>query len=122
MTRLAAWRARREEREVVYHARMLKACRSGDPAAALNAFLRWLDRIHDQGVAPTISGYLERHPDPDLQQELELLEQAVLEGKGGWSGSALASRLKRHGRASRRRKDSAMPGLLPALNPRRRTG
>lgn len=121
-THLVAWRARREEREAAYFSRLMKACRGGDPTAALNALMRWMDRINEKTVAPTISSYLERHPDPDLRQELELLERAVLQGKGEWSGSALETCLKRHRRTSRKGKGTARPDLLPPLNPRKLIG
>lgn len=116
---LAAWRARREEREVVYFTRLVKACRGGNPTAALNALMNWLDRINEESVSPTISSFLHGNPDPKLEQELDTMQGTVLQGKGVWSGSALETCLKRHRRASRKGKGTAKSDLLPALNPRK---
>ena len=114
---LQRWRARREERESAYFQPVMNACRNRNPKAALNALMRWIDRIDEGRMTPTLALFLKGYSDPDLEREVNALQQAVLQDKRDWPGSSLATALRRARKKSRRVATHVKTNSLPALNP-----
>jgi hypothetical protein len=54
---LARRRRRRAEAEYAWFARFERACRSQDPQAALRCVMKWIDRVDDGPVVPTLTRF-----------------------------------------------------------------
>ncbi|MHC4943880.1 MAG: BatD family protein, partial [Planctomycetota bacterium] len=117
LERLAAWRARRDEREAAYFKRVMQACQSRDPKAALNALMRWIDRIDEASTIPTLSEFIKRCSDLALEHEVNALQDAALQEQGEWQGAPLAAVLGRFRKKSKRVAARVKTNPLPALNP-----
>ena len=67
--RLNAWRSCRAESPAASFARLKTACRSGNPAVAYNALMRWLDRRHAGAGLATIEQFLQEVGDDELRAQ-----------------------------------------------------
>ena len=113
-----SWQQEYRETEKAYYKRFVKAARSGKPADAYKALMRWLDRINSETVAACLDQFLETYSDPGIAAEAERLVQSI-DTKSPWNGTKLARGIKvarklwmaRHGRPK------AAKRLLPLLNP-----
>ena len=116
-----AWRrhrARVEASEAGHFARVERACRAGDPVAAYNALLAWLDVRSGGAHSPTLrDDLLASHGDDELRRRVVALEDAVVDGKTRWDGAGLAVAL-RHVRHDWRARGAAATPPLGELNPR----
>jgi hypothetical protein len=113
------WQARHRESETGLFAQVQTACRAGDAVSAYNALLRWLDCTHHgPGSATLADDLLTHHPDADLRQPVEALQEAILRRDTNWNGAALAAALHRMRQEHRRHGTPAGHVPLPALKPR----
>jgi hypothetical protein len=117
LERHAAWRAQREEREAAYFSRVIKACQSQDPKAALKALMRWIDRTDEGRMTPTLADFIERCSDPGLEHEVNALQDAALQDQEKWQGTLLAAALRRARKTAKRIESRVKKSPLPALNP-----
>lgn len=117
---LTVWEHRhtlRQASEAGLFAQLLDACRAHDAKAAYNALLRWLDARHRGPDAATIEGFLTRHPDTDLRQQVEALQESFLGRATGWNGVTLADALRRVRRQRADENTTVDTERLPPLNP-----
>jgi hypothetical protein len=117
-----AWRIRRHESEAAYFNRFLRAARSGEPGAALQGLLSWLDRSGAGGTPPSVSGFLSRVGDPELSRLLgQLMDVLYGAGERKWASGNQLGQAVRNARSAQRRngRDSSMCTArhLAQLNP-----
>ena len=122
--RLNAWRSCRTESPAASFARLQTACRSGNPAVAFNALMRWLDRTQAGAGVATVEQFVQETGDDELRAQAEKLLGVLFAPQSVantiWSGHALYDRLahvqkhRRHGHNS-----AVLQGrkTLPTLNP-----
>ena len=116
--KLAAARAAREASEAASFERFEAACESGDPHAALNALLAWVDRR----AAPD-TGSLEALADahPPLRTALAELDAHLFVAEprtGPWRGEPLRAAVAAARDEAQRVDERAAADPLPTLNPR----
>ena len=113
------WRERRQNSEKAFYRRFVTAGRRGKPTDTLNALMRWLDRIQDDGQAARLDRFLEVFSDAAGKKAAEALVQAAQDDTGGpWQGRPLLAsmtRARRRWRARGRRDPNRQ--RLPQLNP-----
>lgn len=109
------WRTRRAQREAAYFKRLLKACDQNDAARCYHALMAWLDKRYSPSQAMTLAEFFETIPDPDLERELNVLENALIDKSFDWKGASLKKRLSR--RMPGIKPPDSKKRLLPALNP-----
>ena len=87
----------------------VKAARTKDPRATMNALLEWLDRR--EGGMPTLSAFVEEHSSvPGLTASVRDLERAIYSSSpGAWSPTELGTAV----RAVHKRRAPAARGVTP---------
>ena len=92
--------------------------------ATWNALLRWLDRRSIGGEVATIDSFVKQHDSPELEQELDMLQRAVVgrQGSTPWQGRRLLTQLAKvrvTAHVSAKQLHHRTQGALPKLNPAR---
>jgi hypothetical protein len=116
-----AWRQRRSRTEKAFFKRFVRAARSGQPANALNALMRWLDRIDTRGRAARLDRFLENYSDAAGVQAAGRLWWAVgPDSNASWQGRGLieAMTLARRRWLAEQRQSMTRHRRLPRLNPK----
>lgn len=115
---LTATRTRRAASESVLFSGIRSACNRNDPVAALNALMRWLENDSPGMQVVTLEAFARKHDNPQLKQELDLLQHAVILPTQSWSGIRLAKELikvrKRKNKPVSRSREFCLPPLNPA--------
>jgi hypothetical protein len=118
--RYQAWRLARDHSEAAHFRRFTAAARSGDVQRALNALLRWLDRLETGTVPAQLEPFVQRYGDESLRHEAQRLERLVTTGhQEAWDAvpllRGLAQARQRYLHAGRQR--SQRRTVVPPLNP-----
>jgi hypothetical protein len=109
----------RVDSEAHAFAQLLSACRQDDPAVVLNVFWLWMERVPPGLRVVTLGNFVRRFPQPQLADELQSLEQAVLDRRSGWTGMTLARCFKMVRKMMFAERKRSLIRALPDLNPRR---
>ena len=95
---IKSWQDKQKESESGYFKRLITACHGNDPQTALNALMKWVDRVNPDLQAATLAGFVEAWGDPELASEVAVLQklsfyQEKESGLGkmrkSWSGQKL---------------------------------
>ena len=114
------WRKVRSESEKAHFKSFVRAARTENPANALNALMRWLDRIHANTQTPQLNRFLELYADPLVASEVDQMIRAIdPTSQIKWNKGRIVEGVSRARRkwikAQHRIKES--DDLLPLLNP-----
>jgi hypothetical protein len=112
-----AWSQHRAESETGLFAQLQQACHRGNAAQTLNAVMQWLDCFHGGSESATIEEFVQQCGNPELAQEFEALQFAVVTPATPWSGVRLAQMLRQVRQTMRRRHLRGAGSPLPQLNP-----
>ncbi len=96
------WRATRVDGERAYFARLGKACRSGDPRAALTSLTAWLGCFFEECPFASIEEFADQLSDERLEAQLVSMREAAEVISSEWSGNQLyraVARMRRRLRA-----------------------
>ena len=99
------------------YSQLIVSCRGNDPALVLKAFWLWVECLPSALKVATLGELVERFQQPQLIDDLQNLEQAIIGPRQEWCGVALVRSLKklRKNIFYERRRTLKQP--LPTLNP-----
>jgi len=117
--RWRTWRDRRRHSEKALFKRFVKAARKGEPTSALNALMRWLDRIHEGDQAARLDRFLKVFSNSRGRKAADaLISAADPRAPVPWqSRDLLVSMTKARRRWLARRRPPGKRQHLPLLNP-----
>lgn len=123
--RLVNWQHHRTESEVAYFKRFRVACHAGDPNAAMNALVAWLDRRVESSNTATLSELCRLSPNPVLEAEIATLHKILYGQDAGqldiekWSGRNLYDAVSQARRTLKQRQEVGTHSIrsLAPLNP-----
>jgi hypothetical protein len=118
--RYQAWTRARDHSAAAYFRRFTAAARTGGVHRALNALLRWLDRL-EAGTAPAqLWPFVQRYGDEAVQHEAQRLERLVATGRHeAWDAAPLLRGMTqaRQRRLHTGRRPFLHRTVIPPLNP-----
>jgi len=123
-----SWQKYQSESESAYFKRFIRACRKDDPKAALNAMMKWVDRVNPNRQTALLKQFTETWGESELASEVAVLQkysfyQEKESGSGktnkAWSGKKLSQQMiKARERLNKSRyEQKAMTEDLMPLNP-----
>ena len=117
--RWRTWRSQRQQSEKAFFGRFVIAARKGNPAEALGALMRWLDRIHDGEQAARLDRFVQSFSNDQGKNAADaLIRAADLRTPVTWQGGDLVNRMTLARRRWLDRRQSLEEGShLPLLNP-----
>lgn len=113
--RLQHWQAQSANSEAAYFKKILQADSASD---SLNAINRWFIRSDFSQLACSLSQYAKEKPCLELNEQLQVLHQAVVRGDKNWQPDALRSCLKTTRAQFLRKTKGEHQPALKTLNPR----
>ena len=122
-----SWQKYRADSESSYFKQLIMACRKNDPHGALNALMKWVDRVYPDRQTVTLAWFVEAGGDPELMSEIVSLQKTCFyqekeSGSGkiriSWSGRKLLPLMKKARKRLKIRniRGGASADLMP-LNP-----
>lgn len=99
-----SWQKNQAESESKFFKQLTMACRKNDSHGALNALLKWVDRVNPDRQTATLAWFVDAWGDPELMSEIASLQKTYLyqekeSGSGkmkkSWSGRKLLLLMKK---------------------------
>ncbi|MCF6311537.1 MAG: BatD family protein [Verrucomicrobiales bacterium] len=110
--KIKTWQKKKRESEAAYFKRVAAAT---TPAQTLNALTAWLARAYPNRPTLSLQTYASEQNDPELSEQIEILQTAVVSQTSQWDSPTLIAALRKT-RRSQAAKDR--PPALQRLNPR----
>lgn len=117
--RWRTWRSQRQQSEKAFFGRFVNAARKGNPAEALGALMRWLDRIHDGEQAARLDRFVQSFSNDQGKNAADaLIRAADSRAPVTWQGGDLVNLMTHARRRWMDRRQSLEKGShLPLFNP-----
>jgi hypothetical protein len=117
---LTTWRHYHKRQKVVESkafSQLIVSCRGQDPALVLQTFWLWMVCLPPGSRVATLGELAERFPEPQLIDDLQRLEQAIIGPRQEWCGVALVRSLKKLRKSIFCERRRTLKRPLPDLNP-----
>ena len=110
--------AEHEQSEAAIFARLKRACKNGNPTAAYQELLSWIEVQSNQSTVVSMDDFFKDYDQASLLSvELDAIQQAVIGRSTSWSGQILLHKLEGLRHQIRSVSEVQSKQILPPLNP-----